>query len=470
MASNQNKTQLAVIGAGPGGYAAAFRAADLGIQTTIIDPEARPGGVCLHRGCIPSKALLHVAGILSAAREAGPMGLNFAEPTIDLARIRDWKNEVVGGLTQGLAGLCKARGVSYIQGRASLTGPNSLEIEGGDGLQFDHAIIASGSRPLLPAALATSSPLVMTSTEALGLNDLPARLLVVGGGYIGLELATVYAALGSRVTVIEMTSGILPGVDRDLSRVLAKRLDSTLEEVRLDTSVSGLAVDGEKVTAGIQGPEGESEESFDRVLVATGRCPNSQGLGLETTAVETDEQGFIQTNGQLRTAEPSIFAIGDVAGPPLLAHKATHEGLVAAEAIGGDSRTFEPSAIPAVVFTDPEIAWCGVTEAGARAEGLEVAVARFPWQASGRAATLGRGTGLTKLVCEADGGAVLGVGIVGAGAGELIAEGVLAVEMGAVAADLAMTVHPHPTMSETLMEAAEVFAGTCTSIYRPPRR
>ena len=473
-----HSTQLVVIGAGPGGYAAAFYAADRGMQVTLVDPAVNPGGVCLYRGCIPSKALLHVADVINEARHAEAWGVSFGAPKIDLDRVRAFKTKVVNQLTGGLGQLSKQRKITYIQGTAGFLDARTLEIRPEKGsaetLAFEHAIIATGSRPSTMPGLTADSPRLMDSTSALELPDVPKSLLVVGGGYIGLELGTVYAALGTKVTVVEMTDGLLPGADRDLVNVLAKRIESICEAVLLNTKVVAMqhAETGVTVTfegAGVSGDAAKAR-TFDRVLVSIGRRPNSAVPGLDRTRVTVNARGFIEVDPARRTAEPSIFAIGDVVGEPMLAHKASHEGRVAVEAIAGERVAFEPLAIPAVVFTDPEIAWCGLTESDAQKQNREVAVARFPWAASGRALTLDRSDGLTKLVLDPKTERVLGVGIVGPGAGELIAEGVLAVEMGANATDIRMTIHPHPTLSETLMESAEVFFGHATHVYRPKKR
>jgi dihydrolipoamide dehydrogenase len=472
VAREQRNAQLVVVGAGPGGYAAAFRAADLGVKVTLVDPEPDPGGVCLYRGCIPSKAYLHVARLLRETRDAAEWGVRFQPPAIDVDRLRAWKDEVVSKMTRGLGQLSKARGVEYVRGRGVLLDAHTLRIDREEPaaveLRFENAILATGSRPATPSALHLDSPRVLNSTEALALAGVPERLLVVGGGYIGLEMGTVYAELGSRVTVVEMTKSLLPGVDADLVRVLARSVAERFERVALETRVESLGEDDDGVRAVLAGADGQTEERFSKVLIAVGRKPNSSGIGLDATRVEVDDRGFVVVDAARRTAEPSIYAIGDLTGEPMLAHKATHEGIAAAQAIAGRRAEFDPRAIPAVVFTDPEIAWCGLTEAEAAAAGREVATARYPWQASGRAATLGRGDGTTKLVVEPETERVLGVGIVGPGAGELIAEGVLAVEMGASARDLASTIHPHPTLSETLMEAAEVFYGQ--SVHYAGRR
>lgn len=485
-------TQLVVIGAGPGGYAAAFYAADLGMQVTLVDPAVNPGGVCLYRGCIPSKALLHVADVLNDAKHAEAWGVTFGAPKLDVERLRGFKSKVVNQLTGGLGQLSKQRKITYIQGTASFRDAHSIEITGegsghpstssGQGSQtltFEHAIIATGSRPTTIPGLSVQSPRLMDSTSALELPDIPKSLLVVGGGYIGLELGSVYAALGTKVTVVEMTGGLLPGADRDLVNILAKRIESICEAVLLNTKVVGMkeAKNGITVTfdpstasgQAAEGTGGAKEQTFDRVLVSIGRRPNSAVPGLDRTKVKINQRGFIEVDPARRTAEPSIYAIGDVVGEPMLAHKASHEGRVAVEAIAGERVAFEPLAIPAVVFTDPELAWCGLTETDAQKQNREIVVARFPWGASGRALTLDRTDGMTKLVLDPKTERVLGVGIVGPGAGELIAEGVLAVEMGANATDVRMSIHPHPTLSETLMESAEVFFGQATHVYRPKR-
>jgi dihydrolipoamide dehydrogenase len=472
--TEEKTTQAAVIGAGPGGYPAAFMAADLGLEVTIIDPEENPGGVCLYRGCIPSKALLHAAKVITEAEESSRFGITFEKPAIDIDKLRAWKDDVVGKLVGGLGQLAKQRKVKYIRGRAKFIDKNTLAIETADGtaeqLRFEYAVIATGSRPAVLPGL-TASDKILDSTSALDLPGIPKSMLVVGGGYIGLELGTVYFALGTEVSVVEMTGGLMPGVDRDLVRVLQKRSEEIYKDIMLDTRVTGVKEIGNGLLVGLErGGKEKVEMAFDKVLVSVGRKPNSEGLGLENTKVETDGKGFIRVDEERRTGEPNIFAIGDVAGEPMLAHKATHEGRVVAEVMAGRRAAFMPNAIPAVVFTDPEIAWCGLTETEAKEMQMQVSVARFPWGASGRAATLGRQDGVTKLVIEPDTGRVLGVGIAGEGAGELIAEGVLAVEMGALASDIALSIHPHPTLSETLMEAAEAFDGSSTHIYRPAKK
>jgi dihydrolipoamide dehydrogenase len=470
-------TQLVVIGAGPGGYAAAFYAADRGMQVSLVDPEANPGGVCLYRGCIPSKALLHVAKVLSEAKHAEAWGVSFGQPKIDVGKVRAFKDKVVTQLTGGVGQVGRMRKVNYVQGLAEFQDPQTLRVtrDGQDvqTLSFEHAIIATGSRPATIPGLSIESDRVMDSTGALNLPDVPKSLLVVGGGYIGLELGTVYAALGSKVIVVEMTGGLLPGADRDLVNVLAKGIESMCEAVLLNTKVVSMkaAQDGIAVTFEGQLPDGmANERTFDRVLVSIGRRPNGAVPGLDRTAVKVSQRGFIEVGPNRATAEPSIYAIGDVVGEPMLAHKASHEARVAVDAILGERVAFEPLAIPAVVFTDPELAWCGLTETEAAAQKREVTVTRFPWGASGRAITLDRSDGLTKLVIDPKTERVLGVGLVGPGAGELISEGVLAVEMGAVASDVKLSIHPHPTLSETIMESAEVFFGESTHVFKPKRK
>jgi len=465
---------IAVVGAGPGGYAAAFLAADLGMQVTLIDPETNPGGVCLYRGCIPSKALLHVAKLIDESRHAKNWGIDYAEPKIDLVRLRSWKEGVVKKLTGGLGLLSKQRKVEYIQGRAAFETSNTVKVSNASGeeqsLTFDRIILATGSRPATIPSLKLESARVMDSTSALDLGEVPKTLLVVGGGYIGLELGMVYAALGTRVSVVEMLPGLLPGADRDLVLPLHKRAEKIFDSILLNTTVASMKEEptGIRVTFGGADVK-QSERVFDKVLVSVGRRPNSEIDGLDKTQVQLGVRGFVQVNKQLQTTDPMIYAIGDLVGEPMLAHKASHEGRTAVEAIAGHKVAFEPAAIPAVVFTDPEIAWCGLTETQAEKDKREIKVAKFPWAASGRATTLDRTEGMTKLVLDPQTERVLGVGIVGVGAGDLISEGVLAVEMAAVAKDLALTIHPHPTLSETVMEAAEVFFGTSTDIYRPKK-
>jgi dihydrolipoamide dehydrogenase len=465
---------LVVIGAGPGGYAAAFYAADRGMKVTLVDPEKNPGGVCVYRGCIPSKALLHVANVITESSHAADFGVTFAKPKVDLDKLRDFKNKVVGQLTSGAGQIRNLRKIQHVQGIAAFRDASTLEIEKVDGtkesLTFEHCIIATGSVPTKIPGLSIASPRLMDSTGALDLPDVPKALLVVGGGYIGLELGSVYAALGSKVTVVEMTGGLLPGADRDLVNILAKRITQICDAVWLNTKVTGMQEVKDGIAVTFEGEGKTGDQTFDRVLVSIGRRPNSAIPGLDRTRVKVDQRGFIVTGKSRRTDEPSIYAIGDVAGEPMLAHKASHEGRSAVDAIAGDRNVeFAPAAIPAVVFTDPEIAWAGLTETEAEKQGITITVAKFPWGASGRAISLGRTDGVTKLIIHPESQRVLGVGICGPGAGELISEGVLAIEMGATAQDMAMTIHPHPTLSETVMEAAEVFFGHATHVYRPKR-
>ena len=473
--STIEKTHLAVVGAGPGGYAAAFLAADLGLEVTIIDPEPNPGGVCLYRGCIPSKALLHVAKLINESRESSRWGVTFAEPQIDLDKLRAWKNDVVQKLTNGTGRLREQRKIKHIRGRAAFSDTQTLHIidmqQNKRQLQFDYAVLATGSRPARIPALDIDSPRLINSTGALKLESVPGRMLIIGGGYIGLEMGTVYAALGSKITVVEMLPHILPGADRDLARVLERSLQNKFEAIRTSTRVSELKAVKGGVRVTFEDDKGSSEQDkFDTVLISVGRMPNTNGIGLENTKIELDERGFVKVDGQRRTAEPNIFAIGDIAGDPMLAHKASHEGRIAVEVIAGHKAYYEPAAIPAVVFTDPEIAWAGLTETQAKQENRKVEVQRFPWAASGRAVTMDRTDGLTKLIIDPQTQRILGVGIAGSGAGELISEGVLAIEMAANAGDVKLSIHPHPTLSETVMEAAEMFFGQSTHVYRPKRK
>ena len=460
---------LVVLGGGPGGYAAAFLAADLGMEVTIVDDSPGLGGACLQHGCIPSKALLHVAKVVGEAQELQAWGVKLGEPKVNVDQLRTQKETLLKRLAGGLGQLAKGRKVTLVQARGTLQNNTTLSLSNGDTLTFDKLILATGSRPFIPGSLACDSDRVMDSTAALSLPDVPAKLLVVGGGYIGLEMATVYSALGTDVTVVELTDGLLPGADRDLVRNLQRRLDKQLQAIHLGTQVDSLAASGEQVIAQCsKGGESWSAE-FDRILVAVGRRPNSDGCGLENTQITTTDAGFIATDNNLRTAEENIFAIGDVAGEPMLAHKASHEGRRVIEQLNGGNRE-AATVIPAVVFTDPEIAWCGLTETAAKESGQAYEVAMFPWAASGRAQSMGRPDGLTKWVIEPGSEKLLGCGIVGVGAGELIGEATVAVANGLTVADVAHTVHPHPTMSETLLASAEAFYGTATEIYKPRRR
>ncbi len=465
---------IAVIGAGPGGYAAAFYAADLGLKVTLIDNEKNPGGVCLYRGCIPSKALLHVAKLLDESKHAAEWGVDFGKATVDIDKLRDYKNRVVEKLTSGTGQVSKLRKVNYLQGWASIVDPKTIKVKkaaGGDEtVSVDYIILALGSLPTKIPSLSIDSPRVLDSTGALELPEIPKSMLVVGGGYIGLELGSVYAALGTKVSVVEMTPGLLPGADRDLVKFLAQRVEKTFDQVMVSTKVTSMKASDKNVTVNFEGEGAPKEATYDYVLVSIGRRPNARIEGLDQTKVKVDAKGFIETDNQRRTAEPTIFAIGDVAGEPMLAHKASHEARVAVEAIEGQKAVFEPAAIPAVVFTDPEIAWAGITEAEAEKQGLTVEVARFPWPASGRAIAIDRTDGMTKLIIDPETERILGVGIAGSGAGELIAEGVVAIEMGATASDLKLSIHPHPTLTETLMESAEVFFGQATHVYKPKKK
>lgn len=465
--------QLVVLGGGPGGYPAAFEAADHGQQVVLIDSDPQPGGVCLNRGCIPSKALLHVAKCIREAEEAEHWGLSFNKPELDLDKLREYKSGVVGKLTGGIKQLAKARGVELIQARGTFKNSTTLTLEYPDGktgeITFDKCIIAVGSVPAMPKFFDIGDDRVMDSTGALNLPDVPEKLLVLGGGYIGLEMGSVYSALGSKVSVVEMLDGLLVAADRDLVKPLQKRLEGFFDNIWLKTKVLSLEARPEGILAKFEGDNCPSEELFDRVLISVGRRPNGHKIGLENTQAKVTEQGFIEVDRQMRTADPHLLAIGDVAGEPMLAHKATREAKVAVETVLGEKSEFDNVAIPAVVFTDPELAWAGITEQEAKEQGVEVNVVRFPWAASGRAQAIDRTEGLTKILFEPKTERVLGVGIVGPGAGEMIGEGVLAIETALVARDLAETIHAHPTLSETMMESGEGAFGQATHIFRPKR-
>ena len=459
MPRNEDHAQVAIIGAGPGGYQAAFRAADLGLEVTLIDENSRPGGVCLNRGCIPSKTLLHASHMVSEAEEAGRFGISFSGVQVDTDKLRSWKESVIDTLTSGLDMLCKQKKVTFVQGKARFKDRKTLLVETSGveerALGFEYAIIASGSRPVDPFGVGSS--LVMDSTGALELEEIPDKLLVVGGGYIGLELGQVYAGLGSQVSVVEMMPSILAGPDSDLVRFLRRRIDAQFSSIRCETSVRGMQEKDGRVEVTLASKDGsETTETYGRVLVAVGRKPYTDGLGLENTSVEVAENGFIVTDDQRRTAEENIFAVGDAVSQPMLAHKAYYEASVVAEVIVGEPSVYDARTVPAVVFTDPEIAWCGLTQTEAKERGMDVKIARFPWTASGRAVAIGRTDGMTKLVADPGSGRILGVGIAGHGASELIAEGALAVEMAADIMDLSLTIHAHPTLSETIKEAAEI--------------
>jgi len=467
------ETDVLIIGGGPGGYAAAFRAADLGREVTLVDAEGRAGGVCLFRGCIPSKALLHAAELLHEARAAGEMGIAFGDPDIDLDALRKWKDGVVDKLARGLMNLCKRRGVEIVKAKAVFEGADRVRLAESESdvsrIKFRHAIIAAGSTPAsLPET--EFGGRLMDSSGALALEDIPETLLVVGGGYVGLEMGSVYAALGSRVIVVEMTGGLMPGVDRDLVKPLRSRLEKLFEGIHLNTKVKKMDAGKDAVKVQFDGEIQPSEQSFDRVLVAVGRKAATGDLGLENTDVELDAKGFIRVDERRQTNEKRIYAVGDAVGGVMLAHKAMYEGRIAAEAIEGESAAFDARAIPAVVYTDPQVAWCGLTETAAEQEKRNVKISRFPWSASGRAATIGASAGLTKMIIDAETGRILGVGITGRDAGEMISEAVLAIEMGALAEDVALTIHPHPTLSEGEEEAAEAFLGSATHILPPKNK
>ena len=465
------KTEIVVVGAGPGGYAAAFYAADLGKKVLLIEQDKSMGGVCLNRGCIPSKALLQASKMISEARESANRGITFGDPKVDLNKLRAWKDGIIDKLSSGVAFLAKKRGVQILHGRAYFEGSQTLRVETPEGQQFvnyDKAIIAVGSKAAMPKVFDLGNPRVMTSTGALAIEEVPEDLLVIGGGYIGMELGTVYANLGSKVVVVEALPGILGGADPDLIRPVLKSAQKNFKELRFQTKVIEMSTKGNKIRVVTQGPDQiKKEELFDRVLVSVGRVPNCEDLGLENTKIEQDDRGFIKVNDRLETADPAISAIGDIAGGVLLAHKATKEARIAVEAITGHEISADHAIIPAVVFTEPEVAWCGLTETEAKAKNIPVSIAKFPWAASGRAMTYDRTDGVTKLLIDPETERVLGIGIVGHGAGELIAEGVIAIEMGATAMDLAESVHPHPTLSETIMEAAEVYYGHATHTFTP---
>ncbi len=466
-----SKTEIVVLGAGPGGYAAAFYAADRGKKVTLVEQNPRLGGVCLNAGCIPSKALLHATEILRDAKDSAARGIEFGAPKIDLDKLRTWKDSILDKLGQGIKGLAQKRGVQLIHGRGHFEDSQTLRVETAEGQEFinyDTAIIAVGSKAAMPSAFDLGNKRIMTSTEALEIQDVPGDLLVVGGGYIGMELGTVYAALGSKVVVLEALPSILTGVDPDLVRPVSRFAQKAFKEIRVNTKVLKMATAGKRIKVTIQLAGEQREELYDRVLVSVGRVPNISNIGLENTKVAKDDKGFIKCNPRQQTDDPHIYAIGDAGGGVLLAHRASKQARIAVEAILGEPSVFENIVIPAVVFTQPEVAWCGLTESEAKQTGIEVKVAKFLWGASGRALTLDRPDGLTKLIIEPETERILGVGIVGSGAGELISEGVLAVEMGATARDLADSVHPHPTLSETLMEAAETFYGTATHTLSKP--
>ncbi len=475
MQHNKTTEDLVVIGAGPGGYPAAFHAADIGMSVTLIDTEPNPGGVCLYRGCIPTKTLLHVSEVIREAMNAKKTGVTFQPPDIDIDMIRKWKDGIVEKLTGGLGRLTKQRNIRMINGRAKFIDSNSVEIIKNDGtvenVVFKNAIIATGSHPAPFPDLFFETPRIMDSSEALELKDIPEKLLIIGGGYIGLEIGTIYSTLGSEVTIVEMMPDILPGADSDLIRIYSQSARKIFSAILTNTTVEKIDNTNEEVSVKMKLNDGKIHEAkFDKVLITIGRKPNSDNLGLENTAVVTDKNGFIKVNDKLQTDDPKIYAIGDVVGGAMLAHKATHEGRTAVEVISGKDVEFKPKAIPAVLFTDPEISWCGLTETEAKLKNINIGVGRFPWAASGRSVSLGRSDGMTKVIVDPETEKILGLGIVGPNAGELIAEGALAIEAGLRVSDLKKTIHPHPTLSETLMEAAEVFSGECVHIYKPQKK
>jgi dihydrolipoamide dehydrogenase len=470
---NVTETELVVVGAGPGGYAAAFYAADLGKKVILVEKDRRAGGVCLNRGCIPSKALLHATHVISATRDSALRGVVFDPPKVDLNQLREWKDSILAKLSGGIAQLAKLRGVEIWHGRGYFEDSNTLRVETQEGQQFirfKQAIIAVGSKAAMPKAFDLGNPRIMTSDEALEVHDIPETLLVVGGGYIGMELGTVYSTLGSKVVVVELLESLLYGADPDLVRPVFNHAKKQFHEVRLKAKVLEMATSGKQIKVRMEVEGKTLEERYDRVLVAVGRRPVGDDLGLENTKVTRDDKGFIQVNEKQQTQDPHIYAIGDIAGGVLLAHKASREGRIAVEVIAGLYSGHDKYIVPAVVFTDPELAWCGLTEAEARERDITVEVAKFSWGGSGRALTFDRPEGLTKLIIDPETERILGVGIVGAGAGELIAEGVLAMEMNATAKDIALSVHPHPTLSETLMEAAEAYYGHSTHAFSRKRK
>ena len=473
MGELSQETEVLVIGSGPGGYAAAFRAADLGLDVTMVDTALRPGGVCLHKGCIPSKTFLFLSELIHDAQRAESMGITFGKPKIDLDTLRSWKGRVIDQMAGGLESLNNRRGVQLLQGRAVFESSDAVRLHDSEvsHIKFRHAIVATGSYPTpFPGTEFKTGGRVMSSTGALALADIPESMLIIGGGYVGLELGTVYAALGSRISLVELEGRLLMGVDQDLVRPLHKRLESVFENISLSTKVLSMEEHENGVNVLFEGDVDQAEQTFDRVLVAIGRRPGTQNLGLENTRVELDAAGFVVVDEQQRTADPKIFAVGDVVGGYMLAHKATREGKVAAEVIAGQPSAFDVRAIPAVVYTDPQIAWCGVTEELARNEGIKIEVQRFPWKFSGRATTMGTPEGLTKIIVDPDSQRILGVGITGRNTEGLISEGVLAIEMGALAEDMALSMHPHPTLSETEGEAAEIFLGSATHILNKARK
>jgi len=465
MGDMEMTVDLAIIGSGPGGYGAAFRAADLGLDVALIDPRHRPGGICLHEGCIPSKTFLFLAELILDARRAGKMGVHFGSPEIDIAAMAAWKDQVIDTMAGGLVQLCERRGIQRIRGKAHFETPTTLRLEDAElsRLKFKSAIIATGSSPVIFPGTTTGGR-IMTSAEALSLTDIPKNLLVVGGGYVGLELGTVYAALGSNVQLAELAERLLPAVDPDLVAPLSRSLSGLFTHIHLATAIKRMTETPDHVEVTLATPHGEEQLRFDKVLVAMGRTPVTAGLGLANTRVKLDDKGSIVVDEQQRTAEPNIFAVGDVVGTRMLAHTATREGRIAAEVIAGHPSSFDVRAIPAVVYTDPQIAWCGLTEQQAAQDKISVTVLHYPWKYSGRANTMGATDGLTKILADPESGRILGIGITGRDTEGMIAEGVLAIEMGALAEDMALSLHPHPTLSETEGEAAEIFVGSPTHL------
>ncbi len=465
--------QVVVLGSGPGGYTAAFRAADLGMKTVLVERYPTLGGVCLNVGCIPSKALLHTAEVVNAVKAMGDHGVTYGDPKFDIKKLAGWKEKVVGQLTKGLAGLAKQRKVEVVQGVGKFVSPNLISVEGKDGtktISFDNAIIAAGSQATAIPPFPNDDPRMMDSTDALVLEDIPKRLLVIGGGIIGLEMATVYHALGSKVTVVELLDGLIPGCDRDLVRPLQKRIEKQYEAIYTSTKVAGIEAKKNALVAKFEGGKAPSSAEFDRILVAVGRRPNGHKIGADKAGIKVDDAGFIPSDKQQRTNVPHIFSIGDIKGQPMLAHKATHEGKVAAEVAAGEKASFDALTIPSVAYTDPEVAWTGISEDEAKKQGIEYEKAAFPWAASGRSLGMGRNEGLTKVIFEKESGRIIGAGVVGPHAGDLIAEATLAIEMGADAADIGLTIHPHPTLSETFNFAAEMVEGTITDLYVPKKK
>lgn len=465
--------ELLVLGSGPGGYTAAFRAADLGLQTVLVERNPTLGGVCLNVGCIPSKALLHAAKVITEAEEMAHFGVSFAKPKVDVDGLRGWKESVVKKLTGGLSGLAKGRKVQVVEGTGQFASPNMLRVQTSDGekmVSFDQCVIAAGSEPVTLPFIPHDDPRVIDSTGALELADIPKRLLVLGGGIIGLEMGTVYDALGAKITVVELMDQLIPGADKDIVKPLHKRIEGRFESILLKTKVTAVEAEKKGLKVTFEGPDGTSTDTFDKVLVAVGRRPNGKLIGLENAGVTVDEAGFVPADNQMRTNQPHIFAIGDIIGQPMLAHKAVHEGKVAAEVAAGHKRAFDARVIPSVAYTDPEVAWVGMTESQAKTAGIKFGKGVFPWAASGRSLSLGRDEGITKVLFDEADDRVIGAGIVGPNAGDLIAEVALAIEMGSDATDLGHTIHPHPTLSETVNFAAEMFEGTITDLIPPKRK